>query len=213
MKKNILIICLLLISTGVFAQNNSLLDKLSIELNGGIFSTKAINLFASKLSGRHQYFYYFQGKENLNFVIYYQLNNRIMFSINQNYAKMFNKRTNNRATLWTTTLNVNAILAKWKKFDIRLAAGSGFEQIHSKCLYDIYPFENNFYGIPVKTSVSVNYKLNDKLELLVNSDLTCNFLFYNKFIGTNSRDYQTCFNSFNLGLRYTFGKKEKQEQE
>jgi|AntAceMinimDraft_16_1070373.scaffolds.fasta_scaffold14762_4 hypothetical protein len=212
MKKNILIIYLLLVSTGAFAQNNSLLDKLSIELNGGIFSTKTIDLFIRN-NTQHKYFYYFQGKENLNFVIYYQLNNRIMFSINQNYAKMFNKRTNNRSTLWTTTLNVNAILVKWKKFDIRLAVGSGFEQIHSKCLYDIYPFKNNFYGIPVKTAVSVNYSLNDKFQLLVNSDLTCNFLFYNKFIGTNSRDYQTCFNSFNFGLRYTFGKKEKQEQQ
>lgn len=210
MKKNILIICLLLVSTSVFAQNNSLSDKISIELNGGIFSTKAIDLFVgNRRHFSHKYFYYFQGKENLNFVIYYKLSNRIMFSVNENYARMFNEKTNNRATLWTTTLNLNAILVEWKKFDIRLSVGSGLELIHSKCLYEIYPFENNFYGIPVKTSASINYSLNDKFELLFNSDLTWVFLFYNKFIGTNSRDYQTCFNSFNLGLRYNFGKNEK----
>jgi len=122
---------------------------------------------------------------------------------------MYDERTNTRGVVLTTTHGLYITALRIKKNELLFSIGTGLEQIHLKCLYDIYPLKRHFYGSPVNIGISFFYNLNDKLALNLNAKSSYGFLFYNKnSLFVDSYYYKTFFYSLNLGIRYTFNKKQ-----
>jgi len=183
----------------VFSQRETQITKANIVLSSG------------KFFSNYRYYKYYDGLENINLAISKKISNRFGLSINQNYGRMFNERINNRAIVFHTTINVNVIAIQYKKFDLNLSVGGGLQQIHNKCLYDIYPFVEHIYGSSINAKMAINYHLNQKIALNINYNMYYSYLFLdnNNYIPQDPYYYKTFFSAVNIGFSYSFGKKEK----
>ena len=192
--KKLLLISILFINIIAFPQeeNKQLNHKIGIELNGGV------------LFSNYRYYKYYNGLENFNLGVSKDISKQFGLKINQSYSRMFNERINNRAFVLTTTLNTYATFLKKRKFNIRLLAGIGLLQIHTKCLYNSYPVIEHIYGITIKTNLAVIYKLNNKLSLNINTDALYGFIQTTDNYIPDSYYYKTFFYSFNMGVVYYF---------
>lgn len=179
-----------------------------------ITNKTSIMFSAGKFFSNYHYYKNYDGLESINLSISQKISNKWGLSINQNYGRMFNKIINNRAIVLHTTLNISVIPVKYKKFDLDLSIGGGLQQIHNKCLYDIYPFVEHIYGSTINAKMSVIYHLNQKIALNVNYNIYRSYLFLPTYYNYNyiPRDpyyYKTMFSSVNIGFYYSFGSRPK----
>ena len=191
MKKNILILALVLFVSTAFSQNKS------IELNAG----KQFSPFRAYRNHT--------GYEHISLGMSKDFTPKFGVLFSQSYARMYSKNTNNRTIATTTTISHYHTFFAANKINLRLSLGTGLLYLNTKCLYNDYPVKDNIYGIPVKANLAVFYKLSDKLAINLNLDTHYGFLFYGDYtlLIDDPYYYKTFFYSANVGLRYTFGNK------
>jgi hypothetical protein len=195
MKKTIISICIIIFSFVLSAQN----EKPEKELN------KGIELSVGKFFSPYRYFKHYTAYESIHLSFTHQLSDKFGTSINQHYGRMFDDNTNSRAFVLSSTINLSAIIIRKNNFDVKISAGTGLEQIHIKCLYDYYPLERHFYGIPINTTAYFIYHLNQKTAINVNINASYSFLFNNEnSLFADYSYYQTCFLSSNIGVIWHF---------
>jgi len=195
MKKTILSVCLIIFSFVLSAQN----EKPEKELNNGI------EFSVGKFFSPYRYFQHYTAYESLNLSLTHQFSDKLGSSFNQSYGRMFDDNTNSRAFVLSSTINLSAIVLQKNKFDMKLALGTGFEQIHIKCLYDFYPLERHFYGIPIHATTYFIYHINQKIAINFNINSSYSFLFNNEnSLFAHQSYYQTLFLSSNIGISWSF---------
>lgn len=184
--------------------------KVAIPQKGEQAVTNEISFMisAGKFFSNYRYYKYYDGFENVNISLSKKLSNRFGLSINQNYGRMFNKRINNKAKVYHTTLNLDFIPVKYKKLLLELSFGGGIQQIHNKCLYESYPYTEHIYGSTINGKASIVYHLTQKIALNINYNLYRAYLFFNdnNYVPQDPYYYKTTFSSVNMGLQYTFRK-------
>ena len=204
-QKIILFIAILLTNINAFSQNEE-----SVKRNRKI----AIELSAGKIFSPYRFYINHTGYENVLLGISNDLSPKYGILFSQSYGRIYSENTNNRTLVMATTVNAYIKFFRNKKINLQIAAGTGLLYLYTKCLYDVYPVSESFYGLPVRLNISSGYKLTDKISINLNIDVHYGFLFksnnYYHLIIDDPYYYKTFFYSLNLGLRYSFGKKEKQ---
>jgi len=190
MKKFILISLALVWSIFAFSQN--------------VYKNEVM-LTVGKFYSPYRYFKYYNGFESIKFEYSHQFFPNMGVSFVQEYGRMFDENTNSRAFVIPTNFCIYYNMLQNKDLKLRISAGTGLEQIYIKSLYEFYPVERNFYGIPVRIEIGFFYKLNERLNLTLNAVTTYCSLFSNKnSLFPSPYYYNTLFFSSNIGLSYYF---------
>ena len=192
--KKLTYIVLLLLTINSFSQeqNTKTNNRIGIELGGGLFFSN------------YRYYKNYNGLESINLGVFKNISKHFGIKIDQTYGRMFNEKINNRAFVLTSTLNIYATFFSNKKINIRLLAGGGLLQIHTKCLYDSYPVTEHIYGSNIKANIAVIYKVTNNIHLNINYDYNYGFINTTDNYIPDDYYYKTVFYSFNLGVIYLF---------
>ncbi len=165
----------------------------------------ALELTVGKLYSPYRYFRNYDAFESINISYTHDFSENIGLSFTQGYGRMFDENTNSRAFVIPTNINVYARIFKIKDFNVRLSLGTGVEQIHIKCLYDFYPIDSHFYGIPARLESAFIYDINKKFSIIFNAVAKYSFLFNNEnSLFADKYYYQTWFLSTSVGMSYRF---------
>ena len=201
MKKILLIFLFFVIGFTGFSQqvnNNEKVNnkKISIELNAG------------KLFSPYRFYKPFVGYENFSLGVSKSFSQKTGILISQSYGRLYYSNANNRTILMESIINPYLDFLTDKKINLRFSLGTGLTHLYTKCLYDIYPIQEHYYGMPIKSNIAVFYNLTEKLSISINLDASYSFLFYNGnnyLIINDPYYYKTFFYSANIGVSYRFG--------
>jgi hypothetical protein len=195
MKHIILITLVSIITINVFGQSEGSKTQFKNE----------ITITGGKFYSPYKYFQYYDAFENINLSYSHIISGKIGALFTQGYGRMFDKNTNSRAFVISSNISVFANVLQIKDINFRVSLGTGLEQIHIKCLYDFYPVDRHFYGIPIHLETSFEYNFSKKFFIIINARSNYSFLFSNKnSLFVDSSYYRTWFFSTNIGIGYAF---------
>ena len=195
-QKIILLTAILLANINVFSQNEEPVKtnrKIAIELNAG------------KLFSPYRFYRNHTGYENLWLGVSKNLSDKYGLLLSQSYGRLYSERTNNLTMVYNTTISDFVNFFTDKKINLRVALGTGFTYISTKCLYDEYPLNEHYTAVPVRLNIAAFYKLNDRFSLNINLDSQYSWMFSyqtHRLIINDPYYYKTFFYSLNLGVRY-----------